>query len=260
MNNINKNILASNNWLNLNRKDCEIITLQDVVNRLSKGNFLGTENSKTKKGNKLGFLTAILYLAPHLITGFNFCTMAKTCILDCLFNSGRGKFNSVTRARIIKTLCFLLDRKTFINHIEKDIKRLENRANKLNFGFAVRINGTSDLNVVKYFGHIIKDNPQIYFYDYTKIKFYIDNNKFKNYDITFSYDGLNLVQSLNVLRNKNNVSIVFKNNLPSYYKGYKVIDGDKNDLRFLDNKGLIIGLKYKNSFNKDIDTRFILDV
>jgi hypothetical protein len=33
--------------------------------------------------------------------------------------------------------------------------------------------------------------------------------------------------------------------LPSTYKGYTVIDGDKDDLRFLDPKGVIVGLRYK---------------
>ena len=33
--------------------------------------------------------------------------------------------------------------------------------------------------------------------------------------------------------------------LPSNYKGFKVINGDETDLRFLDEKNVIVGLKYK---------------
>ena len=51
MNNITKNILASNQWLKENRPTAKIITLDQVIKRLKKGHFLGTENSKTKKGN-----------------------------------------------------------------------------------------------------------------------------------------------------------------------------------------------------------------
>ena len=33
--------------------------------------------------------------------------------------------------------------------------------------------------------------------------------------------------------------------LPSQYKGFKVINGDETDLRFLDENNVIVGLKYK---------------
>ena len=33
--------------------------------------------------------------------------------------------------------------------------------------------------------------------------------------------------------------------LPSQYKGFKVVNGDESDLRFLDEQNVIIGLKYK---------------
>jgi hypothetical protein len=35
------------------------------------------------------------------------------------------------------------------------------------------------------------------------------------------------------------------NELPTEYEGYKVINGDEDDLRFLDEKNVIVGLKYK---------------
>lgn len=258
-NNIERNILAANLWLKENRpNNTKIITLEDVEKRLKKGNFLGTENSKTKKGNKDGFLTGILYLAPHKITGFNFCPNAITCIDDCLFNSGRGKFNTVTVARIIKTLAFLLNRNEFIGHINKDITRLQNRANKINFALAIRLNGTTDINIQKYFGHIIEANQNIYFYDYSKIPNFLTSNKSKNYHVTFSYDGTNLKKCNELLNLGFNVSIVFLDKLPKTFLGYNVIDGDLNDLRFLDVTGVIIGLKYKKVNKVDINPDFVI--
>jgi hypothetical protein len=38
--------------------------------------------------------------------------------------------------------------------------------------------------------------------------------------------------------------------LPETYNGYKVINGDDNDLRFLDDKNVIVGLKFKNITGK----------
>ena len=38
--------------------------------------------------------------------------------------------------------------------------------------------------------------------------------------------------------------------LPSTYEGYEVINADNDDLRFLDKKGVICGLKYKKMTGK----------
>jgi hypothetical protein len=56
-------------------------------------------------------------------------------------------------------------------------------------------------------------------------------------------------KSLELLSKGHNVAMVFgiknEKQLPSHYQGYKVINGDKDDLRFLDDKNVIVGLKYK---------------
>ena len=55
-----------------------------------------------------------------------------------------------------------------------------------------------------------------------------------------------------------NVAIVF-NELPATYNGYKVIDGTDTDLRFLDEKGVIVGLVAKGKAKKDL-SGFTVDV
>jgi hypothetical protein len=49
---------------------------------------------------------------------------------------------------------------------------------------------------------------------------------------------------MDILSKGFNVAMVF-DKLPETYMGYKVINGDENDLRFLDEKNVIVGLKYK---------------
>jgi hypothetical protein len=49
---------------------------------------------------------------------------------------------------------------------------------------------------------------------------------------------------MKLLKQGYNVAMVF-NKVPSKYNGYKVIIGDNDDLRFLDERGVIVGLKYK---------------
>jgi hypothetical protein len=46
------------------------------------------------------------------------------------------------------------------------------------------------------------------------------------------------------------VAVVF-DKLPETYLGKPVIDGDVSDLRFLDPKGVIVGLKAKGKAKKD---------
>lgn len=54
--------------------------------------------------------------------------------------------------------------------------------------------------------------------------------------------------------------MVFKNDLPLIYKGFKVIDGTISDERFLDEKGVIVGLKYKTPRGVPyVKNKFVID-
>jgi hypothetical protein len=52
-----------------------------------------------------------------------------------------------------------------------------------------------------------------------------------------------------------NVAAVFSTkkgfNLPKEYNGKEVIDGDKHDLRFIDKRGVIVGLRAKGPARQD---------
>ena len=55
-----------------------------------------------------------------------------------------------------------------------------------------------------------------------------------------------------------NVAAVFRKALPETWNGYKVINGDETDLRFLDEKNIIVGLVEKGLAKKD-ETGFVLE-
>jgi hypothetical protein len=59
----------------------------------------------------------------------------------------------------------------------------------------------------------------------------------------------NKAKCFELLGKGKNVAMVFgvkkANNIPTEYQGYKVINGDETDLRFLDEDNVIVGLKYK---------------
>jgi hypothetical protein len=52
--------------------------------------------------------------------------------------------------------------------------------------------------------------------------------------------------------NRLNITVVFDSHeLPEYWQGRKVINGDETDLRFLDEPGTIVGLYAKGRARKD---------
>jgi hypothetical protein len=132
-----------------------------------------------------------------------------------------------------------------------EINKARNDAFAKGYTFSVRLNGTSDIQpeMFKYKGKVIFDVfNEVTFYDYTKVanRFKL-LNKYSNYDLTYSFSGYNMLQSLELLENnKGRVAMVFEGKqLPISFMGYKVIDGDAYDMRHLDETGVIVGLKFK---------------
>jgi hypothetical protein len=216
-------------------------------------------NAKTVKGQKKGFLTGILYLAPSDASGLiNTCKWAsKGCRMACLYSAGRGRFNSVKQARIRKTIDFVQNQAAFLLQLSKDIDALKKKADKLGLIPCVRLNGTSDINwhdiKAGDYESIFHAHPDISFYDYTKnigkVQF-LSRNPIKNYHLTFSRsesnnDACNAALSAGV-----NVAAVFKD-VPETWQGFPVINGDESDFRFLDPSGVIVGLKAKGDAKKD---------
>jgi len=225
----------------------------------------GHTNAKTKK-NELK--TFILYLAPYNqnAAGVNLCPNAsKGCAAACLFQAGRGAFNSVQNARINKTNFYISDKSLFIKKLDGEIIKETAKAKKKGEKIAFRLNGTSDQDFVyllkKYAGLDIEDlAPVSIFYDYTKIlgkaKKYINH---PNYIVTFSRAEDNEAQALEALSLGANVSAVFSDQLPTTYKGFKVVDGDTSDLVMLNNTGVILGLRAKGKKARTDSTGFVIN-
>lgn len=219
-----------------------------------KYNLFTMTNAKTNKGEKLGVLTGILYLAPAKISGFEVCPRRTAgCTKSCLYSAGRGKFSNVQKARINRTKLFFENRELFLNMLRLDIRLLEIQAEQMGMIPAVRLNGTSDIDWTR-FG-LMEEFPNVRFYDYTKVL----NRLHKlppNYYVTFSRAESNDIDSLTAIKMGHNVSVVFnigKNDpMPDTWNGAPVYDGDDTDARFLDPQGgYIIGLRAKGDAKKD---------
>jgi hypothetical protein len=216
---------------------------------------LSTGNPKLLKGEKKGYLSFVLHLAPADISGKEVCPKRTAgCTAACLNMAGRGGIfkkgettNVIQEARIRKTKFFFEDRAKFLADLEADIVLGIKQAEKKGMIPAFRLNGTSDLAWEKY--GIIEKFPNVQFYDYTKVR----NRKvshLKNYHLTFSKADGNDMDVRLAASNGMNVAAVFKQ-LPATYIGRPVINGDETDLRFLDPKGVIVGLKAKGKAKKD---------
>lgn len=224
-------------------------------------------NTKTVKGQKLGYMTGILYLAPANISGYEVCPKAtEGCRKACLYKAGRGAFSNVQNARIAKTKYYFENREAFLSDLVKEVRALVTKAEKAGFIPVVRLNGTSDIpweRVPVYFDGSIRPNimaafPEIQFYDYTKRP----NRKDlpANYHLTFSLAEDNTEDAKVALRNGMNVAVVFRTpDFPAFYLERTVVSGDDTDLRFLDEKGVVVGLKAKGPAKKDT-TGFVKEV
>ncbi len=207
-------------------------------------------DAKTRKGLSMGYLTGILYLAPASLSGFNVCPKSSEgCRAACLYTAGRGRFYSTERARTVKTLAYFSNRERFNYRLRISIEALERKALRLGLKPAVRLNGTSD--IVWEGTGIFQAFPRVQFYDYTKIVKRFERPLPTNYSLTFSASESNQGQISAVKSHGGNTAIVFRGDLPATYLGMPVINGDANDLRFLDPPDCIVGLKAKGKAKKD---------
>ena len=221
---------------------------------LNFGSLLTEKNVKTIKGLKKGYRTGILYLAPANESGvINVCPSASVgCKATCLFTAGHGRYDNVRQVRINRTLFYKSNPKAFAELLSQDVASKIQKFEKSGFIPAFRINGTSDLPKLAL--PLAEQFPEVQFYDYTKIpKPWLRTRK--NYDLTFSASETNLRETMDALANGINAAVVFSTKpgqaLPDSYLGYEVISGDETDLRFLDKKGVVVGLTAKGKARKD---------
>ena len=238
-------------------------------------NYLGSVNMTTKhaKAYKYDEMTYSLYLAPAKLSGYEVCPMRnEECTALCLNESGMNRMNMrddmITESRIKKTKLFFEHRQYFMQWMVEEIITAKNKAEKLGFHFSVRLNNTSDITPESFHmdvngerKNILQLFPDVMFYDYSKVPKRVELvKKYTNYDLTFSFSGDNFTDCINMLNSGVRVAVVFKKELPKTFWGRKVIDGDLYDMRYRDEKDVIVGLKYKVTRKRPKkDSRFIVD-
>ena len=217
---------------------------------------LSTANPKIQKGTKLGYLSFILHLAPANLSGNETCPKRTAgCTAACLNTAGRGGMfrkgentNMIQKARIRKTVSFFFDRAQFMLDLYKDIQKAIKFAERKGLTPVFRLNGTSDLSWEKYDMlpglNVFECFPTVQFYDYTKVL----GRKvagYSNYHLTFSKADGNDADVAKALAQGLSVVAVY-DAIPE-----GVPSADETDLRFLDPRGIMLGLKAKGRAKKD---------
>mgnify|MGYP003669113193 FL=1 len=172
-------------------KEYNYTTNADIKRFLGISYFCGVNSSqKISKGAKLNYLTLVLYLSASRNAGVDICRFATSvCRKLCLVFSGhalieeRSNKNTIAVSRCVKTWLTVFRRDLADKLINADIIRAQKMAVRKGMEFAVRLNGTSDID----FSNHIEAFPSIQFYDYSKQP---DRPTFPNYHITFSFGNI----------------------------------------------------------------------
>jgi hypothetical protein len=228
-----------------------------VLNKPARARYLLSQSVKVVKGEKLGYLTGVAYLSPAVKAGgVNTCsheTIAK-CGDPCLARSGQMSGKEAIEARADRLSLLTKDPALFFEILRREIWRLSARARRKNLVPVFRLNGTTDLDYtqIRFNGKTIFEHfPDLRFYDYTKNPNLAENYTNHGVHITFSfYKRAKTERLLELLDRGINIAIAYRDKLPDFQmiggRKFEVINGDTHDLRFLDRRGVVVGLKYKN--------------
>jgi hypothetical protein len=234
--------------------------------------------------------SAGLAISPAFKVGkFSTCPNSASCAQECLGKTSGGYFAygggadleamKGTRLRSFRmTQAMFREPEAFAIKINNEILSLKTAAAKNGNALAIRLNVLSDIDP-KVYKSIIEANPDVLFYDYTKMKY---RPIAPNHHYTYSSTGLsqkagqnglsvdvdnphsNWMQMRQWLDDGQNVAMAFssKKGLPESVldeatgKIYRVVDGDAYDFRPMDAQpagfdGVIIGLKNKAMTRKE---------
>jgi hypothetical protein len=228
--------------------------------------FFSLDNPKAIKAQKLGWLNAINYMAPHRSAGVgDLCGNASAgCIALCLgeHSGNAALYPAVMQSRIRKAQYFMRDRRAFLTEMAVHIANARRRARKAQLKLCVRLNGATDLAWEGLSPETFASNPDIQFVDYTKSPkralAHAIGQMPANYHLTFSRSETNEAQCLEVLKAGGSVAVVSSEPMPQTYLSARVIDGDASDLRHLDPPGCVVWLSPKGAKAKRDRSGFVV--
>jgi len=210
-------------------------------------------DAKTFKGERYGWVTGVLYLAPDVIADFwartgraptpeeldqakttqrgkykTTCPFAGQCAKVCTFTTGRAELDpNIGNARIRKTLWYQRHPQSFVQALREDLAKLVARAAEMTrarggrrtYRVAVRLNGTSDIAWERVAPELFREFPEVQFYDYTKIAARLRAQLPPNYHLTYSSSERDTPESLAKVAKTSAITVVFDINARRHLAG-----------------------------------------
>jgi hypothetical protein len=223
---------------------------------------LSQANHKQAKGAR--FLSVGLTLTPRTTgrAGRTFCSFAtQGCAAACFAEHDRLAWPQNKRVAVARTRLLTQNPEMFFVLLIDNLARESARAERLGVKLVCRLNVVSDVPFEREYPALFARFPGVQFMDYTKdVDRALNPARPRHYHLTFSRSERNESDCLRVLRAGANVPVVFRRPpFPRLFWGYPVIDGDTNDLRFLDCGPCIVGLRAKGKGARQDRTGFVVD-
>ena len=181
----------------------------------------------------------------------NLCVgSTRGCRKTCLRNAGRLRLDTSTRAAFVRSYLWQSHRDVFLDRLDREITAFKRSCPDQP---VIRLYGTHDGDILADAPGIVDAHPDVIFNDYTKLPIatgWVADNVYRIKSATelttrddfldHAVRGLNHAVPFGVRRGQP---------LPDFYHGIPVVDGDHDDLRFLDPAGVIVGLRFKYGTN-----------
>lgn len=170
----------------------------------------------------------------------------RGCRAVCLTHSGRLGLSSSQRAAFVRSYLWQSHRSLFIERLDAEIRPWKRKCKDQP---VLRLFTIHDGDILTDAPELVDAHPDVIFNDYTKLPIatgWVADNVYRCKSATehttrdqfldYAVRGLNHAVPFDIPRDAP---------LPEYYHGIPVVDGDIDDLRFLDPAGVIVGLRFK---------------
>jgi hypothetical protein len=218
-------------------------------------------STKLEKGLARAVLSAVVYMSPDREAFApddprTLCPWKTDSCAGCCIGTSTGRMimRPLQNARLWKTALLLGDRALFRELLQLESRALLRKAQRLGMVAAVRVDGSTDTGEGL---QLARSIPELQCYDYTKSEqralSHARGELPSNYHVTFSHSGENAASCRSVLAAGGSVAVVFgadprrHDPIPNTFWGHPVIDGDVHDARFLDPRGSVVGLRFKQA-------------
>jgi hypothetical protein len=234
-----------------------MLTIKDARHYAQENGFselLTLPHASPKLVKSTGVYNCGISLLPAMRSGHQVCgASTEKCRDGCFGNFGRAEFmSSINVARQARTALLFSDRELFMAILLTEMLRADRRARRLGVPVAFRPNILSDLPWHVWLADWIDGQFAAWnWYGYTKVRKYLRAETPMHFTYSWS-ERTKFTDVLSLTSQGINVAIPFFDCRtlepcvpPVDWYGIPTIDGDRNDLRFLDPSGVIVALRAK---------------